>query len=217
MTEARVSEVCDRNEWVVPNLSRNHHCVPMFFVTFFLPPAETWPLGLLQWLVVLFQHGPGFGRHEAVGRVLSLASHFTHACAWDEIVILMAVIKNKKTESVRETHTQKAGELWITDLLQSVKRCRSTARPTEPAALLQSVGSRSRPVNISANQKWSFYDTLLWHIPPCEIWHDDCLHMRIYLWMTFHMLTISHSMTFLQNHSVAGEIMSHDPASTSMP
>lgn len=116
-----------------------------------------------------------------------------------------------------ERHTQKAGELWITDLLQSVKRCRSTACPTEPAALLQSVGSRSRPVNISANQKWSFYDTLLWHIPPCEIWHDDCLHMRIYLWMTFHMLTISHSMTFLQNHSVAGEIMSHDPASTSMP
>lgn len=62
-----------------------------------------------------------------------------------------------------ERHTQKAGELWITDLLQSVKRCRSTARPTEPAALLQSVGSRSRPVNISANQKWSFYDTLVTH------------------------------------------------------
>lgn len=111
MTEARVSEVCDRNEWVVPNLSRNHRCVPMFFVTFFLPPAATWPLGLLQWLVVLFQHGPGFGRHEAVGRVLSLASHFTHACAWDEIVILMAVIKNKMTESVRETHTKSRGAL----------------------------------------------------------------------------------------------------------
>lgn len=81
------------------------------FPCFSCPPAETRPLGLLQWLVVLFQHGPGFGRHEAIGRVLSLASHFTHACARDEIVILMAVIKNKTTESVRETHTKRRGAL----------------------------------------------------------------------------------------------------------
>lgn len=123
-------------------------------------------LGLLQQLVVLFQHGPGLGRHEAVGRVLSLASHLAHARARDEIVILMAAIKTSRAEQ-RETEwwREKGSSELQTHYNQwkDAYQRHGQYEPARPAALLQSAGSRRGPVNISANQNEAFmtrsYDT----------------------------------------------------------
>lgn len=51
---------------------------------------------LLQGLIVLHQYSPGFGGHEAFRRVLSFASHLTHPCPWDEVIVLMAEKKWRK-------------------------------------------------------------------------------------------------------------------------
>lgn len=65
-----------------------------------VPHFDLWPhltLGsLLQGLIVLHQYSPGFGGHEAFRRVLSFASHLTHPCPWDEVIVLMAEKRNEE-------------------------------------------------------------------------------------------------------------------------
>lgn len=60
--------------------------------------SETPPLGLLQRLVVFLQNRPGLRSHEAHGGVLALTSHLTHACARDEVIILMTAVEKETRE-----------------------------------------------------------------------------------------------------------------------
>jgi len=87
-TEARAW--CFRQPMSGPHINPVSQCLSMFL------SSGTRPLSLLQWLIVVLQHRPSLRRHEAVGRILSLASHLTHPCARDEIIICVAAGKKKK-------------------------------------------------------------------------------------------------------------------------
>ena len=53
-------------------------------------------LSLLQGFVVLHQHIPGLGSHEAFRRFLAFAGKFSHSCSWNKFKVFMAERERKK-------------------------------------------------------------------------------------------------------------------------
>lgn len=96
------------DEWS-PRSSSKHQKKPMCFVCVLLFKTRHL-LGLLQGLVILLQHGPSFGGHEAVGRILPLAGHLPHACARDEVIVLMAADKDSFDTSQISGKEQRRGK-----------------------------------------------------------------------------------------------------------